>query len=116
MKRASLFLMFLFAGRLAFAQEMGQPNGPQFSSPVVEADNKVTFKVHSPNAQEVTLNGSWMAWGQTATLTKGADNVWSVTVGPLTSTMYHYNFFIDGVSAIDPKNAHALRDGVRYAS
>jgi enterochelin esterase-like enzyme len=42
--------------------------------------------------------------------------VWSVKIDPLPSSMYHYNFFIDGVAAIDPTNPHALRDGTRYAS
>lgn len=100
----------------SIAQEMGQQRGPQFTSPVVESDNEVTFKVHSPNAQSVVLYGSWMGWGETVELKKGSEDLWSVTVGPLESSMYHYNFLIDGVSAIDPKNAHALRDGVRYAS
>ncbi|HEY5823994.1 MAG TPA: alpha/beta hydrolase-fold protein [Cyclobacteriaceae bacterium] len=116
MKKINLFILFVLTLGLATAQEMGQQQGPQFSSPVVEADRKVTFKVHSPDAKSVTLNGSWMEYGKTVALTKGAEDVWSVTVGPLESTMYHYNFFIDGVSAIDSKNAHALRDGVRYAS
>jgi enterochelin esterase family protein len=117
MKRISLLaLLFAVAVNTVDAQEIGRPQGPQFTSPVIEGDNKVTFKVHSPNAQSVTMNGSWMGWGETVELKKGAEDVWSVTVGPLESTMYHYNFFIDGVSAIDPKNAHALRDGVRYAS
>lgn len=116
MKKVSLFLLSLLTCSWVMAQELGQQRGPQFNSPVVEADNKVTFKVHSANAQTVTINGSWMGFGQTLPLVKGANNVWSVTVGPLEPSMYHYNFFIDSVSTIDPKNAHALRDGVRYAS
>ena len=116
MKKISLLLLSLLTYSLAMAQELGQQRGPQFNAPVVEADNKVTFKVHSSKAQSVTINGSWMGFGQATPLTKGADNVWSVTVGPLEPSMYHYNFFIDSVSTIDPKNAHALRDGVRYAS
>jgi len=35
---------------------------------------------------------------------KGADGVWSVTVGPLTPEIYAYNFTIDGVKTIDPGN------------
>lgn len=116
MKKISLLLLSLLTYSWVMAQELGQQRGPQFNSPVVEADNKVTFKVHSSKAQTVTINGSWMGYGQTTPLVKGADNVWSVTVGPLEPSMYHYNFFIDSVSTIDPKNAHALRDGVRYAS
>ena len=110
-----IFLIALFSN-LAIAQEIGQQGGPQFVSPEVDENNKVTFKVHSPDARSVKINGSWMGWGETADLKKDSDDIWSITVGPLESTMYHYNFFIDGVSAIDPKNAHALRDGVRYSS
>lgn len=116
MKKISLFLFAFISCNWIIAQEIGQQRGPQFNSPVVEADNKITFKVHSPNAQAVTINGSWMGYGQSVALVKGADSVWSATIGPLEPSMYHYNFFIDGVSAIDPKNALALRDGVRYAS
>jgi len=57
-----------------------------------------------------------MGWGETAALKKGADGIWSITVGPLEPSMYHYNFVVDNVSAIDPKNAHALRDGAKYSS
>jgi enterochelin esterase-like enzyme len=109
-------LAVAFTGNPVRAQEIGQQQGPQFVSPEIATDHTVTFKVHSPTAQTVAINGSWMDYGETAELTKGAEDVWSITVGPLEASMYHYNFFIDGVSAIDPKNAHALRDGVRYAS
>ncbi|MEZ5071311.1 MAG: alpha/beta hydrolase-fold protein [Bacteroidales bacterium] len=111
-----LALTLLCAGLFLYGQEIGQQTGPQFESPVVAKDLTVTFKVHSANAQTVALWGSWMNYGESAELTKGAEDVWSLTVGPLEPTMYHYNLFIDGVSVIDPKNAHALRDGVRYAS
>jgi enterochelin esterase-like enzyme len=113
---AVLVLTVAFTGNLVRAQEIGQQQGPQFVSPEIAADHTVTFKVHSPTAQTVAINGSWMGYGETLDLKKGAEDVWSITLGPLEASMYHYNFFIDGVSAIDPKNAHALRDGVRYAS
>jgi enterochelin esterase family protein len=116
-KKISLgILVIALFSNLIFAQEIGQQRGPEFVSPEIDGDNKVTFKVHSPDAQSVKINGSWMGWVETEDLKKGTDNIWSITVGPLESTMYHYNFFIDGVSAIDPKNAHALRDGSRYSS
>ncbi len=35
---------------------------------------------------------------------KDADGLWSVTVGPITPEIYHYNFTIDGVRTIDPSN------------
>ena len=42
--------------------------------------------------------------GQTATLTKGEDGVWSATIGPLPPDIYAYSFNVDGVTALDPRN------------
>lgn len=98
------------------AQEISAMQAPKVVSPEIAANNSVTFRVLSEKANEVTVNGSWMGWGETLPLTKGEQGVWSVTIDPLPSSMYHYNFFIDGVAAIDPTNSQALRDGTRYAS
>ena len=98
------------------AQEISAMQAPQVVSPEVAADGSVTFRVFSPKANEVALNGSWMGFRETLPLTKAENGVWSVSIKPLASSMYHYNFFIDGVAAIDVTNPHALRDGTRYAS
>lgn len=98
------------------AQEISAMSAPRVVSPEVNADNSVTFRILSEKANEVTLNGSWMGFRETLPLVKGEQGVWSVTIKPLPSSMYHYNFFIDGVAAIDVTNPHALRDGTRYAS
>jgi enterochelin esterase-like enzyme len=37
-------------------------------------------------------------------LTKDANGVWSVTLGPIAHEIYYYNFTIDGVKTIDPGN------------
>lgn len=101
---------------IVIAQEIGQQQGPEFESPVIEADNSVTLKVHSTSASSVAVTGSWMGWGETLAMEKGPNDIWSVSTGVLEPSLYHYNFVIDGVRAIDPKNPHALRDGVRYSS
>jgi enterochelin esterase-like enzyme len=98
------------------AQEISAMSAPRVVSPEVNADNSVTFRILSEKANEVTLNGSWMGFRETLPLVKGEQGVWAVTIKPLSSSMYHYNFFIDGVAAIDVTNPHALRDGTRYAS
>ena len=98
------------------AQEISAMQAPRVVSPEVHADNSVTFRILSEKANEVSINGSWMGFRETLPLTKGEQGVWSVTIKPLPSSMYHYNFFIDGVAAIDVTNPHALRDGTRYAS
>ncbi|WP_339879518.1 alpha/beta hydrolase-fold protein [uncultured Algoriphagus sp.] len=98
------------------AQEISAMQAPQVVSPEIGADNSVTFRVFSPDANKVELNGSWMGFRDKLPLTKAENGVWAVKIDPLESSMYHYNFFIDGVSAIDPTNPEALRDGTRYAS
>jgi len=109
---------FLLLGNVANlnAQEISAMQAPQVVSPEVGPDNAVTFRVLSETANSVTINGSWMGFGKTLPLTKGEQGVWSITIEPLAPSMYHYNFFVDGVAAIDPTNPHALRDGTRYAS
>ena len=47
-------------------------------------------------------------------MTKGADGVWSATVGPLGDQLWGYWFMVDGVKALDPGNGETQRDGVRY--
>jgi enterochelin esterase-like enzyme len=49
-------------------------------------------------------------------LTRGEDGVWSITVGPLKPATRFYNFYVDGVPALDPSNPHTRRDGINVAS
>lgn len=37
-------------------------------------------------------------------MTKGTNGVWEVTLGPIDPGAYRYNFNVDGVSVIDPRN------------
>ena len=75
-------------------------------SPEVRADRTVTFRLRAPKASEVTVTGEWMLdfpSNKTA-LAKGADGVWSVTVGPLVPNIYLYSFMVDGMNIADPIN------------
>ena len=98
------------------AQEIQRQQNVRVVSPDIKSDNSVTFSLYAPEATNVTLNGSWMAQGTTGTFEKNSEGVWSITVGPLEPSMYHYNLIVDGVRAIDPGNPKAQRDGVNYAS
>ncbi|PZX54811.1 esterase [Algoriphagus chordae] len=111
-----IFLSIFLVGITAQAQEISAMQAPKVVSPEIASDNSVSFRVFSPSANAVTLNGSWMGYGETLPLKKEENGLWTVTIAPLNSSMYHYNFFIDGVSAIDPTNPEALRDGTHYAS
>ena len=75
---------------------------PNLVSPDVRADRTVVFRLWAPRATDVQLSGSWMGPQPPAVLTKGADGVWTVTIGPLTPNVYAYGFLVDGVRATDP--------------
>ncbi len=73
------------------------------TSPEVEPDRRVTFRLFAPKANEVLLTGEFMH-GAT-NIQKSESGVWSITIGPLEPEIYNYNFTIDGVKTIDPGNA-----------
>ncbi len=73
----------------------------QVSSPVVNPDNTVTFNYSAPDAKLVKVNTQFAG---TREMTKGANGVWSVTLGPVAPDMYPYSFDVDGVQVMDPLN------------
>jgi enterochelin esterase family protein len=79
--------------------------GPPYVSPEVRADRAVTFRIPAPRAAEVTLNADWLANdAPKPKLAKGADGLWSVTLGPLAPGLFIYSFNVDGVATPDPLN------------
>ena len=67
----------------------------------IAPDRKVTFRIFAPKASEVSVGGDF---GQGGKLTKDEQGVWSITVGPLAADYYTYDFSVDGVKTVDPKN------------
>jgi enterochelin esterase family protein len=99
----------------AWAQGAGAPpagqgrggrggRGPTVVSPEVSADGTVTVRLLAPNAQQVTASGELD--GKPHPMTKGADGVWSVTIGPLPPDIYTYSFNVDGLTVLDPRNTN----------
>lgn len=79
------------------------PQGPVVVSPEV-GDRKITFRILAPNAQAVKLMGSDIPGnGPGAAMTKGENGIWEVTLTPPPGA-YRYNFNVDGVTTIDPRN------------
>jgi enterochelin esterase-like enzyme len=80
---------------------------PPVVSPEVAADRKLTFRILAPQADAVRLSaGDIPGVGQATHLTKNEKGVWEVTIGPIDPGAYRYNFNVDGVSTIDPRNPH----------
>jgi len=81
------------------------PQGPQVVSPEVSTERKITFRILAPKAEAVRLSGSDIpGMGQGKEMTKGPEGVWEVTLGPIEAGAYRYNFNVDGMSVIDPRN------------
>jgi len=94
----------------------GRGGAPPVVSPEVSADRMVTFRLSAAQAQSVRVGGSDMpalaggGRGAAGTpspgqMAKGENGVWSVTLGPIDPGAYRYNFNVDGVTVIDPRNS-----------
>jgi len=84
------------------AAAQGPP--PAVRSPEVHADRRVTFRLRAPAATRVELVGEVLQGQEPQTMTKGADGVWTVTIGPLPPEIWIYNFRVEGVEFPDPAN------------
>jgi enterochelin esterase-like enzyme len=85
------------------------PYGANVISPEVRDDRTLTFRLRAPNANTVGLTGGpiLLALGKGSTpvpFEKGADGVWTLTVGPVKPNHYVYRLVIDGVPVPDPNN------------
>jgi enterochelin esterase-like enzyme len=85
------------------------PYGANLISPEVKDDRTVTFRLKAPDAKTVALSGGpiLLAIGKGNTpipFEKGADGVWTLTVGPLKPNLYIYKLLVDGVAVVDPNN------------
>ena len=87
------------------------PFSAPLNSPDVRDDRTATFRLKAPEAHGVALAGVALltALGQDKPVPfqKGADGIWSLTVGPLRPDMYVYYFVVDGVQVADPSNTIA---------
>jgi enterochelin esterase family protein len=72
-------------------------NIPEAKYPCVYPDHRVLFRVLAPDAQKVSVS-----LGGGLNMTKGPDNVWSVTSGPLVVGFHYYTLHIDGAVVADP--------------
>ena len=109
MKKVTAFTLACFASLCAMhtAQAQGPPGPrpPQFVSPEVSAEKKITVRIHAPKAEKVVLSSSDLPGiGPGAEMKKAENGVWEATVGPVASGAYRYNLNVDGLSVIDPRN------------
>jgi len=84
------------------APALAQSSTPAVRSPEVHGDGRVTFRLLAPKADEVAVTCECLAERQA--MRKDANGVWSVTVGPVSPDLYEYEFWLDGIQVIDPRN------------
>ena len=88
----------LFALLLLALPALGQSS----SSPEVQADGRITFRLWAPNAKEVQLHCEGV---NDSTMQRDDHGLWSCTTGPLDPDIYVYSFNVDGLHLIDPNNS-----------
>lgn len=91
-------------------QAQGNPWNNPVVSPKVGSNGEVTFAIQDAHAKRVELSGQFM--DGLRSLTKGENDVWSVTVKIDKPDIYPYSFIVDGVQVADPSNMLCFRMSV----
>ena len=87
-----------------------QPDG--ILSPEILDDNSVIFRIQAEDAGSVKLTGTFpVGFERIIPLQKKDSTLYEVKVGPLPSDMYEYEFIVDGVPVLDPRNREVTHDG-----
>ncbi|MCX7881744.1 MAG: isoamylase early set domain-containing protein [Brevinematales bacterium] len=75
-------------------------------------ENSVTFALDAPEAEIVTICGTFNGWNPESTpLTRGEDGVWRITLTLTRGKKYVYKFVMDGYWLADPENPDVEPDG-----
>ncbi len=105
---AMLLMVTLGPSGMATASAPASPMAAPASAPTVNPDRTVIFSLRAPQATDVQLNWQNMVGPSPAAnpypMTKDANGVWSITMGPLDPNWYGYGFIVDGVKIADPAN------------
>ncbi len=97
------------------AAQAPTPAAPALVSPEILPDNRVTFRLHAPDATSVAVTGDWPGGihSTTTPMVKDERGVWSATVGPLAPEFWIYTFQVNGVTTLDPRNVNTRRNTTR---
>ena len=115
MKKQVIFIVAaMTAMSLQVSAQQAMYGGAEIVSPEIHEDQRVTFRVQAPGADEVKLTGDWMpadGWipGSQA-MAKDEQGIWTITIPTMEPELYGYAFLIDGVRTNDPNNVFVSRD------
>ncbi|MBV9873880.1 MAG: esterase family protein [Verrucomicrobia bacterium] len=81
------------------------PTPTPISTTTILPNDQVTFAISAPQASTVSLlfgAVELFAPRPPTAMTRDANGIWSVTIGPLAPDLYEYSFSVDGVVITDP--------------
>ncbi|RZJ80260.1 MAG: esterase [Flavobacterium sp.] len=109
LKRLLLFIIFASSVGVYAQENLNFGQQKEITSPQINADKTVTFRIMAPNATKVELQGDLLEKG-TAPMVKQAGGVWTYTTTSLASELYSYSFIVDGLKIRDANNVYQIRD------
>ena len=113
---SALWIAVLALDSSAVAQTPGQPAATPpaprrmatpvtaLVSPEIHADRRVTLRFRAPEATVVQIVGEITQGRGPQPMTKDAEGLWTLTLGPLAPEIWSYNFRVHGVDVVDPSN------------
>ena len=88
-------------------------NRQEITSPQVNNDGTVTFRLSAPKASNVTVSGDFQAH---PAVMHNDNGVWTYTTSVLEPELYSYSFKVDGLEILDPANIYRNRDIASYTN
>ncbi|MBQ0023963.1 MAG: esterase [Prevotellaceae bacterium] len=88
-------------------------NTQNLTSPEINQDGTVTFRLAAPKAVKVELSGDFLPGNVEL---KEHNGVWTYTTGVLPPELYSYKFKVDGMEYLDPSNVYRNRDIVSFTN
>lgn len=109
MRSLCFIASLLLCSTFATAQQNLNDKSVTFTSPLVNPDRTVTFRLSAPHAKEVKVKGDWDDKAP-VDMHRQEDGTWTWTTPQLESDLYIYTFRVDGTKIIDPSSTYTLRD------
>lgn len=113
MKKSILTVVVaMLMGTTAMAQQ-ALFSRQDLTSPEINQDGTVTFRLIAPKAVKVELSGDFLSKNVEMKEERG---VWTYTTGVLAPELYSYKFRVDGLDYLDPSNVYRNRDIVSFTN
>lgn len=82
-----------------------------------QADGKLMFSLYAPDAKAVTVSGDFPGAFPALPLNKGFNGIWTATTKtPVSPNLYTYDFTVDGIRTLDPKNAQFKESNTGFSN